>query len=493
MPLPLPPQSCKVYTARSLALAMVNALGVEVEAEWLEPAVGSGVFVDVLRSCGVRSDKITAIDLDVQPSPFDHCARTLRQTDFLVWARSVQKRFDRIVGNPPYVNLSRLPAALQQSALNVTNPAGNQLRLNGNSWYAFLCASLNLLKPGGNLAFVLPASLEYADYAAELRASLTSMFKRVEIHRSKKPMFPDVQEGSVVMLAFGYGISGLTVIRREHTDLVDLVTSLKTKSSATNLRGRSEDAPKLRSGECRLGEIVAITLGGVTGDAKYFLMSDPERCELELPVTALRPVLSKAKHLTSWKMDFEDWRKLKENGERIWLFDPPPGQLKHPGVKRYINLKVSDGGCHRDRYKVGLRDPWFRTPLPHIVDGFISGMSKSGPWISLKAMSGLTATNTLYVVRFRKRLSREEKCAWCLSMMSSRTRAAATMARRVYADGLHKHEPGDLLKLPVIRPVKSRGAIRHYRLAIEALQDGDSAHCSRLADEWLLQGDNSVS
>src|SRR4051812_13938637 len=124
MPETYPPDSCKVYTPRTLAEAMVMTVGVQRNAQWLEPSVGRGVFLDVLRTNNVPPRDIVAIDLDPEPSPLDLSATTLRSTDFLLWAHRTDMRFDRIIGNPPYLKLGSLPSTVREAALKVPAPQG---------------------------------------------------------------------------------------------------------------------------------------------------------------------------------------------------------------------------------------------------------------------------------------------------------------------------------------------------------------------------------
>ena len=41
---------------------------------------------------------------------------------------------------------------------------------NANYWVPFLVAGMRLLKPGGSLAYILPAAWEYANYAVAVLA-----------------------------------------------------------------------------------------------------------------------------------------------------------------------------------------------------------------------------------------------------------------------------------------------------------------------------------
>src|SRR6266850_3524896 len=108
-----PPDSCKVYTDPELARAMVRALGDVPGGKWLEPAHGKGAFLHALASFGVSKERVTAIDLDSASCDADELAVTQRGVDFLQWSTQTNSRFDRIVGNPPYVAISRLPRILQ--------------------------------------------------------------------------------------------------------------------------------------------------------------------------------------------------------------------------------------------------------------------------------------------------------------------------------------------------------------------------------------------
>src|SRR4051812_10124613 len=103
---------------------MVKALADGPTVEWLEPCVGEGVFISALAALGVEPDRITGLDLNSEPGGQDGLSKTSRGIDFLAWAMSTTQRFDRIVGNPPFVGLSKLDSELQKAALSVKSPKG---------------------------------------------------------------------------------------------------------------------------------------------------------------------------------------------------------------------------------------------------------------------------------------------------------------------------------------------------------------------------------
>jgi hypothetical protein len=213
-------------------------------------------------------------------------------------------------------------------------------------------------------------------------------------------------------------------------------------------------------------------------------MTEERRQALELPRTALTPVVSKARHLRSAFLNRKDWNELKSSGERIWLFNPSGRVAKHPKVMEYLDLDATEGGCTRDAYKVSIREPWYRTPLPKAPDAFLSGMSQHGPWLCINDMDGLNATNTLYVVTFRSR-SQKIWYMWALALLSSVAQRQIRRIGRRYADGLVKYEPGPVskIKLPKLRLDFDYRSL--YVQAVAALLGGDAAMARDIADSAL--------
>jgi adenine-specific DNA-methyltransferase len=481
------PSSCIVYTPKALADAMARVLEPQSAERFLEPCIGNGSLARALIHQGVAADRIRALDLDPRPKPSDHYARVLRGIDFLEWSANTHERFEKIIANPPYLALNRLPRSLRKNALQVLNPfTRTTIGLGANYWYAFLCASISLLESDGSLCFLLPSSWEYSNYARPLRETLPAHFEQVFVHRSRSPLFEDVQEGSVVLVARGYRRPNRTAARIEHATVNDLIDGLATAvNSDVGASSARNDVVPRATVFAQLGELLEIHIGAVTGDAAFFLLTDDERRARRIPVAACVPVLTRSAHVRVTTIRRDNWKALRDSGERVWLFRPTGRWRRHRWVKRYLRLKSGGGGCHRERFKVRARSPWYQTILPENVHGFISGMSSSGPWIALSSMEGLSATNTLYVVSFRKAKTRAERAAIGLALLTTPARDALAAAGRRYADGLLKYEPGDLRRIEIPITARLKGVISRYELAVRKLRNGDSLGAQRLADEWI--------
>lgn len=491
----LVPRSVVVYTPSALARAMVRAIGDNANASWLDPCVGDGSFVEELAALDVPKERITAFDINPNPSPGkEDRARTHWNQDFIKWIleeREPGAFFERIILNPPYVALSQIDESLRKRAVSLETPYGSKLSLKANYWCAFLIASLKVLEPGGSLCAVLPAAWDYAYYAQELREHMRGAFAEFMELRSGRPLFGGIQEGSVVIVGRGFGAAHLRSVRIEVRDSAEMEAELGKLVNGSGAHVVRALRPHAGAAEPRwrlLREVADIRIGAVTGDARYFILSESQRIELELPMSAVRPVLSRANHLTAAMAGRKLWEQLRDDKRRIWLFWPRPSMRHHPAVKRYLLRTEAHGGCRRERYKIKDRKPWYITPLPGRVDGFISGMSKRLPFLVVreKGMPLLTATNTLYVLRFKQRgLSDARKAAWGVALLSSRVRRQMAKRARVYADGLLKLEPSELGSLEIPEPPERPGAVKTLKEATRLLLAGQQAKAEEIADTWL--------
>lgn len=476
-----PPMSCKVYTPSDLAAAIIGAVRTKSNGSWLEPSCGGGAFIDELSNRGVPKRKIVGIDLDSEICEADDRALTSRGIDFLEWSSRTRRRFDRIVGNPPYLQIRGLPSPLLECAESVIDLDGEKIGKRANIWYAFVCSSVRLLNPGGAIGFVLPAALEFADYARPLIVNLTTRFTYVEILRCSQPMFNDVGEGSVVLVARGYKRGKCRPHKRTYATRASLIRGLGNSSPRARVQKPRKRARPSRVRSRPLPDVMTVRIGGVTGDVRFFLLTESQRTELALPVASCRPVVTRASHLKSAFIGRREWEALRDQGERIWLFDPPPRLHSHEAVQRYLN----EGGCNRKATKVSARDPWFKTVLPSRVHGFVSGMSRLGPCISFGEMPRLSASNTLYVVEFSAKISEQQRPSWALAMLSTPVQRQLKLLARHYPQGLAKFEPGDLGRLLLPEPPKLDNPAAAYRRAVLALTNSGTESAALIADAAL--------
>ena len=432
-----------------------------------------------------------SIDIKPKGEDNDRLAVVSRGIEFLKWSSSTNERFDKIIANPPYLAIERVQRRIREASCSVQTIGGIRVTAGCNCWFAFLCAAINLLHENGSLCFLLPAAFEYANYARDLRGKIASHFEHVAVYRSHKPLFADVQEGSVILLARGFRSSGErppesrgTSIRETFRYAEELFVPKAETAQSVNADGAIYSPSVIEAPETKPAhQLLRIGIGAVTGDAKFFLMNDQQRRVLGLPTSVCRPVLTRARHLSAHVITPALWQTLRTQGERVWLFYPVGDALEHPAVAKYLRWGRS-GGCKVTNHKVAIRSPWFRVLLPQSFDGFMSGMSAS-PFIALRNMERLTATNTLYGVTFLQGSGHEVRCGLALGLLTSRVQEQLLRVQRNYADGLTKYELGDLRELRLITPQKVRGAASAYRRATIALLAQRHSEARGIADDWF--------
>ena len=138
----LPPLKGMADTPDLLADTLVRAIGTSGADSWLDPCAGSGQLVQAALRAGVANESILAIDLQTRLPTLDRLGvESLLGTDFLRWARRTDRRFDRVIANPPFVRLRELEEKLFRPALE-TRLNGVSISATANYWAAFLVAGL---------------------------------------------------------------------------------------------------------------------------------------------------------------------------------------------------------------------------------------------------------------------------------------------------------------------------------------------------------------
>jgi len=74
-----------------------------------------------------------------------------------------QKKYDSIIGNPPYINSDNLDFSVKENIRKITQSG------EGNIYYAFIIKSIQLLKEEGTLTYIVPYDFFYNTFASYLR------------------------------------------------------------------------------------------------------------------------------------------------------------------------------------------------------------------------------------------------------------------------------------------------------------------------------------
>lgn len=149
-----------------------------VDSVVLDPGCGLGAFeLGIVRWCRRRRravPRIIGVEHDpcrarmAEASLKEHSTVKIVNEDFLARSR---RRFDYVIGNPPYVPITRLSVEEKTRYRTEYDTARGRFDL----YLLFFEQSLRLLRPGGRLVFITPEKFLYVNTAEPLRRILASL------------------------------------------------------------------------------------------------------------------------------------------------------------------------------------------------------------------------------------------------------------------------------------------------------------------------------
>jgi hypothetical protein len=210
-----------------------------------------------------------------------------------------------------------------------------------------------------------------------------------------------------------------------------------------------------------LEDFFSIRRGLATGDNSYFILTASQIAAHDLPVKFFSPILPSPRHLPITEIPSdESGNPVIENP--LFLLDCRLPELEvqkqYPSLWRYLQQGKDNGVA--DRYLCQHRSPWYsqeNRPAPPFICTYLGrGNVKSGrPFRFILNHSRATVTNVylaLYpkdpVAQIMKGNSSIVRRIW---EILNRIQPESMLAEgRVYGGGLHKLEPKELARVPVL-------------------------------------------
>jgi len=406
--------------------------------------------------------------------------------------------FDVVIGNPPYVRYQEVTGEARARSLSAALRAGVHLTRLASSWAAFTVHAAQFLKPNGRLALVLPAELLAVNYAADVRRFLMRRFARVRLVLFTERVFPGVQEEVLLLLAEGAGPTD----RCELYQVADVAGLSRAEGAVHDWKPDRPDskwtpslipasaleiyttATRSASFGC-LSDWGETTLGMVTGNNRYFALSQQRAAELGLKSSDVLPLSPPgSRHLRGLEMSMGAWTELAAAGEATLLFRPADPS---PAAVRYIEAGEALGVPRA--YKCRVRSPWWRVPLVGPADLLVTYMNADTPRLCANA-AGVHHLNSVHGLYLRSGLRRLGMELLPLASLNSVTLLGAEIVGRAYGGGMLKLEPreADVLPVPSRNALAaSAHALAERRQAVaDALRSRRLHAAVRLVDEALL-------
>jgi len=180
----------------------------------LEPSCGDGVFLESLFKIGNKKKINEIFAIEFEPKEAKKVTKIVNQNPSFKKACNVvtgdffkffnqklkNKKFDVILGNPPYIRYQYFENGQMEEALKIMESAGIKSNKLTNIWAPFLVAGMMCLNDGGRLGMVIPGEMLHVNYSSDVRLLLSKFPAKITIITFKELVFPDVQQEIMLML-----------------------------------------------------------------------------------------------------------------------------------------------------------------------------------------------------------------------------------------------------------------------------------------------------
>jgi adenine-specific DNA-methyltransferase len=401
------------YTPDEVADCLLKWVIREEGDRLLDPSCGDGRFIRGHRnSVGIEQD-LDAARHAVERAP----AALVHEGDFFAWASNTLERFECAAGNPPFIRYQTFKGDVRERALRLCARAGAAFSGLSSSWAPFLVGTATLLQPGGRMAFVVPAEIGHAPYAAPLIEFLARNFAVLHIVAVREKLFPELSEDCWLLYSEGYGrstseirFSALRSFKPMHAppktyarvpvDEWRTTWGCRLRPFLMSASARSLYREVVTDEETRrFGDLATIGIGYVTGSNDFFHLRPSQAKQWGIPPKLLKPTVRNARALPSHRLTRETVARWRRDDEQMLLLHLPKTGSIDRSVRRYLDSEA--GQEARQAYKCRVREPWYSVPDVHVPDFILSYMSGIEPSL-VRNEAGCSCTNSVHSVRLRK-------------------------------------------------------------------------------------------
>ncbi len=460
------------YTPEAVVSTLLRWAVRDEHDRLLDPACGDGRFIAGHRyAVGIEQDK-TAAQHAINRAPW----ALVHEGDFFAWAAETTERFECAAGNPPFIRYQQFGGATRGRALEVCQQLGVQFTGLTSSWAPFLAAAAGLLKPGGRMAFVVPAEIGHAPYAAPLLEYLVTRFEIVQIVAIREKFFPELSEDCWLLYAHGFGGSTdyirFTVLdsfapsaipprRFERISVAEWRHEWRRRLRPFLMGSDAREVYRelaTKSDTRRFGELASVGIGYVSGANDFFHLRPSEAELRDIPRQFLHPSVRNGRALSSPRLTAKVVERWTRNDDPMLLLKIPKAADLPRSIRRY--LETDEARRVRTAYKCRVRDPWYSVPDVQVPDFFLTYMSGRQPNL-VRNDAGCTCTNSVHAVHIRNgATARNIFAAWG----SDFVQLSCEIEGHPLGGGMLKLEPREATQIVLPQPA----ALKHIDCSVIA-------------------------
>lgn len=426
----------------------------------LEPSCGDGMFLQQIKDGGFEYNSIFATELVLEEAEkarnrnVENCI--VENREFHDFCNFTSKRFDLVVGNPPFIRYQYFDKEQQQQANIIFERAKLKYSKLTNSWVSFIVGSSLLLKNTGKIGFVVPAEILQVSFAKTLRQFLSHFYNKINIVSFEKLVFPDIQQEVVLLLCEKDTTNKHFIEHIEVKDANELlkldIAKLKTPKKQIDFKSNKWTFYFLEQNEInfiekikidkrlkRLGQLSKVEVGITTGANSFFTVpkSIVEFYQLE---DFARPMVGRSVQVSSAIFTDEDW-KLNESLEarsNLLVFPKKAKLNGHNGARDYIKIGEEQGV--NEGYKCRIRDEWQIVPSLWLSDALFVRRNNLYPKFLINDVGAYT-TDTMHRVRINHGIN---KRALVASYYNSLSLAFTEICGRSHGGGVLELMPNEV-------------------------------------------------
>ncbi|NCP53344.1 MAG: class I SAM-dependent methyltransferase [Flavobacteriales bacterium] len=452
------------YTPKPIAAFILKwAFNGNKELDILEPSCGDGVFLKEIKKENYEYNSVTAIEFDEIESEKSESIGLNKSTvineDFHKYCINTDKKFDLIVGNPPYIRYQYFNREQQQFASDIFNKANLKYSKLTNAWVSFVVGSSLLLKEKGKIGFVLPAEILQVSYAQPLREFLAHFYNKINIVSFEKLVFPNIQQEVVLLLCEKNNSNSHLIEHLELRDADELkkldVSKLKSPKKKIDFKSNKwtfyfleqeeiDFLERLQSDKKfkQLGKFAKVEVGITTGSNPFFTvpLSTVQFYNLE---KYAKPLVGRSVQVPSAIFTIKDWDRNRDKEARThFLSFPKMADLNGSiGARDYIawgeEEKINEG------YKCKIRDEWQIVPSQRISEALFIRRNNKYPKLIINEAKAFT-TDTMHRVTLKPNVDLKALTA---SYYNSLSLAFSEICGRSHGGGVLELMPNEVERI----------------------------------------------
>ena len=427
------------------------------DADVLEPSCGDGVFLECMRDENMLFKTVTAIEYEAAEA---NKARTLGlhdseviNQDFHRFCLDTDKRFDLVVGNPPFIRYQYYDTAQQKLADEIFKNAKLKRTKLTNAWVTFVVGCTQLLRDNGKMGFVIPSELLMVKYAQQLRKYLAKTFNKINIISFENLVFEEIQQEVVLLLCEKNDTNEHKIEHIEVKDAQGLLAldphQLRFPSKDINfhtdkwtyyfLDKKELDLLDKVKKATTISSFANVEVGITTGSNDFFTVPQSVVSMYQLQDYAC-PMVGRSVQVNSLCFTKRDWKAnvASEAKAHLLVFTPDSKENGNEGVKAY--LKNGEAADIDKGYKTSIRDQWWVIPSIKLSDALFLRRNNLYPKFVLNE-AGAYTTDTMHRVFIKDGVNKK---AFVASYYNSLSFAFAEILGRNFGGGCLELMPSEV-------------------------------------------------